>query len=157
MTTQEVVDYILQDFNGVYKAIKNLAPQNSKYRSYDRGKLVNYIYVDGRRTYSNTNKLFNSVVNTIVQDGNTIISKIYVDKSKVPYYEKAVLQPTITYAKHFGRSEYGKIRYGQSRLITKKNRNYLYYMKGALEVSSVIGSWNGSVINVTDNIEDYMR
>lgn len=155
MTTQEIVDGILSNFTDVYQFIRNLAPQNSKYRSYDGGKLVNYIYVNGRRTYSNTGNLHRSVVNSIVNDGNVITSKIYVDKSAVPYYEKAVLSPTITYAKHFGRSEYGQVRYGSSRLVTKKNRNYLYYMKGALEASSVIGAWNGLTFNVTDSIENY--
>ena len=61
MTTQEIVDGILQNFTSVYNTIKALAPQNSQYRSYDNGKLVNYIYVDGKRTYTNTGNLHRSI------------------------------------------------------------------------------------------------
>lgn len=143
------------DLQNVYNHVRSLAPQNSKYVSVDNGKYVNYIYVDGKRTYTNTNTLYNSVKikERSAGSGKNMTSTVYVDSADVPYYEKAVLNPNIRYAKHYGRTEYGSKRYGNSVEMIKANRNYLYYMEAKNYISSVIKKYNGKRYKITDSIE----
>lgn len=145
---------LVNDGRKFSEGVKNLAPQNSKYVSIDKGKVVDYIYVDGRRVRTNTNNLFQNVV--FKQEGlnnDTIVMKTVVDTSVVPYYDKAVLSKTLTVAKHYRRTEYGSIRYGSSIEYQKENRNYLYYMRGESLMRELISKWNGKTIEVEDDIE----
>lgn len=145
---------LINDGRRFSEQIKNLAPQNSKYVSIDQGKIVDYIYVDGKRVRTNTNNLFQNVV--FKQEGlnnDRIVMKTVVDTSVVPYYEKAVLSKTLTVAKHYRRTEYGSVRYGASIEYKKENRNYLYYMRGESLMQGLISKWNGKIIEVTDDIE----
>lgn len=147
---------IKRDLELIYRYIQSLAPQNSRYVSIDRGRVVDYIYVDGKRTRTNTNNLFNSVSIGERSSGNgkDLVSIVYVDGGRVPYYQRAVLSPTLRVAKHFGRTEYGRKRYG-SESVEKDvvNRNYLYYMKAEGYVASIIGKYNGREYRITDSIE----
>lgn len=147
---------IKRDLELIYRHIKSLAPQNSRYVSVDRGRVVDYIYVDGKRVRTNTNNLFNSVSIGERSSGNgkDLVSIVYVDGGRVPYYQKAVLSPTLRVAKHFGRTEYGSKRYGSESVERDViNRNYLYYMKAEGYVSSVIGKYNGREYKISDSIE----
>jgi hypothetical protein len=156
MTTDTIVNELRNRFETIHKELKALAPQNTTYVSNFRGKLAPFIFVEGRRVFGNTNNLFNSVEHTIIEQGNNLTSRVYVDSSKVPYYEKAVLSPTIQYARHYGRSEYGSIRYAKSVERVKKNRNYLYYMSGAVTtVLPILAQYNGKEFKVTDSINKY--
>lgn len=145
---------LINDGRRFSEEIKNLAPQNSKYVSIDNGKVVDYIYVDGRRVRTNTNNLYQNVV--FKQEGlnnDRIVMKTVVDTGLVPYYEKAVLSKTLTVAKHYRRTEYGAKRYAVSIEYKKENRNYLYYMRGESLMRNLISKWNGKSIEVSDNIE----
>lgn len=156
MTTDDLVNELRSKFNTIHSELKALAPYNTSYQSNMNGKLVPFIFVNGRRVYGNTNTLYNSVEHSIVEEGNNLTSRVYVDSSKVPYYEKAVLSPTIQYARHYGRSEYGSVRYAKSVEKVKKNRNYLYYMNGAVTtVLPILAEYNGREIKVTDSINKY--
>ena len=146
---------IKRDLQDIYNHVKNLAPQNSKYVSVDNGKFVNYIYVDGKRTYTNTNTLYSSVKikERASGSGKNMTSVVYVDSADVPYYEKAVLNPNIRYAKHYGRSEYGSRRYSNSVEMIKPNRNYLYYLGAKNYINSTIKKYNGRTYKISDSIE----
>ena len=61
MTWIDIQNELIQDFMKLTQTLKDLAPKNSTYQSRDNGKLVDYIYVDGKRTRSNTNNLYNSI------------------------------------------------------------------------------------------------
>ena len=155
MTVKEVEENILKDSRSALEKIRQLAPQNSRYKSYDRGKLVNYIYVDGRRVFTNSNNLFNSLkVETRNQPFSKVI-ELVVSENDVPYYREAVLERTRIVARHFGRTDYGKLRYGTSEMVVKGNRNYMYYDDGIQYVKDVIAKWDGKIINVTDSIGEW--
>lgn len=133
--------------------IKELAPKDSKYVSNDNGKLVDYIYVDGKRTRTNSNTLYNSIQFDLEYNGKNMIAKTVV-KGDIPYYEKVVDRRTITVARHYRRSEYGSVRYGSSVIFEKDNRNYNYYVAGAKhEARRFRRRWNGKTFKITDNIE----
>ena len=147
---------ILSDYLNFHNQIKSLAPQNSSYRSKEKGRLVDYIYVDGKRVRTNTNNLFNSI--TYIQEdyaGSNMIFKTVVDTSRVPYYDKAVLQPYLTVAFHYGRTEYGDTRYAESSTTLKENRNYLYYLKGQNLMTQLISKYNGRVVETDESIGDF--
>ena len=155
MTVKEVEENILKDSRSALEKIRQLAPQNSRYKSYDRGKLVNYIYVDGRRVFTNSNNLFNSLkVETRNQPFSKVI-ELVVSENDVPYYREAVLERTRIVARHCRRTDYGKLRYGTSEMVVKGNRNYMYYDDGIQYVKDVIAKWDGKKINVTDSIGEW--
>lgn len=142
------------DANNFGRKVKELAPKNSSYIGLDNGKLVDYIYVEGKRVRTNSNNLYNSINTTQVYgNGKSIITKVVVDSGKVPYYDAAVLKSTREVALHYGRTEYGSKRYGNSRIKIKQNRNYLYYMLGEQYMIEFMGKWNGRTIKIEDSIE----
>lgn len=147
---------IKRDLELIYRYIQGLAPQNSRYVGIDNGRVVDYIYVEGKRVRTNTNNLFSSVSmgEESLGSGKNLVSRVYVDSGRVPYYQKAVLSPTLKVAKHFGRTEYGSKRYG-SESVEKDvvNRNYLYYMKAEGYVANILGKYNGREYRITDSIE----
>lgn len=154
-TTASIIQMIEFDIKRIHLAIQNLAPENSKYVSYDNGKLVNYIYVNNRKVTTNTGNLKSNVQLKSMSGNNRIDYTISVDGSAVPYYERAVLSPTLTRARHYGRTEYGSKRYSKSVEQQVENRNYMYYMKALGEVQSIISGLNGSVYYVKDDIGVY--
>ena len=154
--TKQIMLELENDARNLTRVIKGHAPRNSKYISNDNGRLVDYIYVDGKRVRSNTNRLYEAItfVSSSSATNETTFSTIV--QGKIPYYEDAVLKPTLTYARHFGRSEYGSLRYGaNSREITKPNRNYLFHMKAESTLSDIINKWNGKVFHTKESIGDY--
>lgn len=154
-TTEAIVNMISGDMLRIYNHIKDLAPQNSKYISIDNGKPVNYIYVNNKRVSTNTGNLHSSVSQVINYGSNKLVHQVFVDGSRVPYYERAVLSPRLSRAKHYGRTEYGNTRYQQSKEETVENRNYLYYMNALPFVKNIIQSYNGKKYYVSDNIGGY--
>ena len=125
---------------------KNLAPQNSNYISKDRGRLVDYIYVDNKKVRTNSNRLYQGVRSQVSKNGNTLTLSTLAG-GNISYYEKAVLSPTRKVAYHYGRTEYGDVRY-DSIEIDKENTNYLYYLKGTGELYDFINKYNGKVFTV---------
>ena len=163
-TTDALIVKLLKDFTSIYKYVKELAPQNSSYIGLDNFKPSNYIFVNNKRVYTNSGKLKNSVIESVTKKGVNIVHEIYVPASSIDYYEKAVLSPTLTRTKHFGRIDYGTVRYygGQkwyenSRDEVVENRNYLYYMKGESFARSVINKYNGMKIYVEDDIRRWQN
>lgn len=155
MTWIDIQNELIQDFMKLTQTLKDLAPKNSTYQSRDNGKLVDYIYVDGKRTRSNTNNLYNSIGFDIEFVGNDIVSRTVVSGS-VPYYDKAVLKPTLTVATHHGRVEYGNDRYPTSIVGEVINRNYLYYMfQGEIEMLGLKSKWDGKTFKVESSIGDF--
>lgn len=149
---------LFNDIWDIHLAIKDLAPQNSKYTSRHRGKTVNYIFVDNVKTYTNTNNLFNSVQLKERSSSNSH-DKTYVtfvSSGKVPYYEKAVLRPTLPIAYHSAKIEYGKYRVQSSWEEEIENRNYMYYMKAQGRVKNMISKWDGKVFKVKESIGGYL-
>lgn len=151
MNENDVMVILNEIFLDIHEHIKSLAPQNSKYVSMYEKNLVDFIFVDGKRVYTNTGKLKNSIMFESSKD-------LYVTKSVgVPYYEKAVLRPTITVAYHYFRTEYGMKRYHatseelakgeywrESVEYEKENRNYLYYMKAKDYIQHQLGTLSGT-------------
>lgn len=136
--------------------IKELAPKNSKYIGLSNYKIVDFIHVDGKRVRTNSNRLYESI--NMVVKSDTKNRTVYQVGSfgDLPYYDDAVLKQTIEVAYHFGRSEYGDIRYNGSKIVHRPNRNYLYYMKGINEMRSLIGKWNNQVIKTEESIGEYL-
>ncbi len=155
MTTTQVMENIKRRLKGVKTAIRAEAPQNSKYISIVDYQPVNYILVGGKgnRVYTNTGLLHRSSSEEVVPDGKGFIHKVVVRKSQVPYYEKAVLSPTITRYFHYGRYDYEQ-QYASSRIEQVKNRNYKYYMRAGSKVASIVNSLSGSY-NVKDDIRSW--
>lgn len=147
---------ILDDMEDFTRLIQSMAPKNSVYVSKDRGKVVDYIYVDGKRVRSNTNTLFNSIVfsynNT---NGKDIIAQTKV-QGNIPYYERAVLSQRLDVASHYGRIEYGSQRYADSEEFSVLNRNYMYYMEGEHLMRALVNKWNGLEIPVSNKIGDFL-
>lgn len=147
---------LLNDTRKFHEDVKKLAPQNSTYIGKDNGKVVDYIYVDGKRVRSNTNNLYNSILQRIEgSSGKNMTIKTYVDTSQVPYYDRAVLSPTLLVAGHYGRVDYGNKRYVGSVEFTKENRNHLYYLEGQESLRNFINKWNGLVVEIEDSLEDF--
>ena len=90
-------------------------------------------------------------------DGKGLSYSIFVNGGNVPYYNNVVNNPTITYARHYGRSEYGNVRYSNSKEITKNNRNYKYYKDGNQYVMNLMTKYNGKSYKVTDSIGGYKK
>lgn len=159
MTTDQVIQEITNDIIFIYRKFKELAPHNSKYISNHRGKLVDYIFVNGKRVRTNTNNLFNNVFlrESPLGDGNGLSYRIFVNGGNVPYYNNVVNRPMIIYARHYGRSEYGNVRYSNSKEITKNNRNYKYYKDGNQYVMNLMTKYNGKSYKVTDSIGGYKK
>lgn len=157
MTTWSAIEQeIIADATTFATKVKYLAPQNSKYISIDRGKLVDYIYVDNKRVRTNTNRLFESIYMTRqYTKGADMLFQVVSKSGKVPYYHDAVLKKTRTVAQHYMRTEYGSTRYSNSVERQKENKNYLYYMKGVPFLQEFIGKWNGRTIRVSDDIGDF--
>lgn len=157
MTTEQVIQEITNDILFIYRKFKSLAPQNSEYMSNHMGKLVDYIFVNGKRVRTNTNNLFNNVFlrESPLGDGKGLRYSVFVNGGNVPYYNNVVNNPTITYARHYGRSEYGSVRYSNSVEKTKKNRNYKYYKDGNQYVMNLMTKYHGKNYKVTDSIGGY--
>lgn len=153
MTWKDIEANIISDFNDFFIKLRDLAPYNSNYISVHEGKVVDYIFVGGKRVRTNSNKLFqniNKVEEITANNGKTL--KVVVDTSNVPYYSRAVLEETRTVARHYGRTEYGDLRYGSSREYQKKNDNYLYYMKGQTYLAEFINKWNNTTFEVVEGM-----
>ena len=100
-TTDVVMNEIGNTLHKIHIHLQNLAPINTKYKSLDRGKLVDYIYVNGDRVSGNTNNLRNSVKAQLVQESKFgFIHSVGVSSSSVPYYSKAVLESELLVAYH---------------------------------------------------------
>lgn len=158
MTTEQVIQEITNDILFIYRKFKGLAPQNSEYMSNHRGKLVDYIFVNGKRVRTNTNNLFNNVFlrESPLGDGKGLRYSVVVNGGNVPYYNNVVNRPMIIYARHYGRSEYGDVRYTNISVEkTKKNRNYKYYKDGNQYVMNLMTKYNGKTYKVTDSIGGY--
>lgn len=146
---------IRMDMELFARKVKELAPQNSNYVGLSNYKVVDYIHVDGARVRTNSNNLYNSInmVETLRTNNRTIYQVVVV--GDVPYYEQAVLSPEIEVAFHYGRTEYGSVRYSNSIVTRKTNRNYLYYIKGEVEMRALISKWNNQTFTTTEKIGDY--
>ena len=154
--TKQIMLEIEQDARKLTNIIKGHAPRNSRYQSNDNGRLVDYIYVEGKRVRSNTNRLYESITFRNENLGTNQTTFSTVVQGDIPYYEEAVLTPTIRYARHFGRSEYGSIRYGSNSIeYDKPNRNYLFYMKAESAMLDIVSKWNGKVYHSKESIGDY--
>lgn len=147
------------DIMQAHEELKELAPQNSKYVSYHRGQLADYIFVDNIKTYTNTNHLFNSISYKETQlSGKSFIATTYVDGNTVPYYQEAVLSPILKYARQHGKTEYGSFRHSPQYVDEreKENRNYMYYMRGSYIFRTRLGGWNNRIYRVKDSIGDFL-
>lgn len=159
MTTLDILNKIDNDVNGIKEVIKELAPQNSSYKGIFNWRPVNFIHVMGRRVFTNSGRLRNSISTKTISQGLNQVKLIYADGNQVPYYQKAVLQPTIQRVtlNKYGRTEYaddkGNIKlYGDDKITNITNRNYMFYKKeGKLETAlrSMVTSYRGEV-TVTD-------
>lgn len=157
MSWGNIEQEIIRDSKKFGIQIKELAPQNSTYISYDKGKLVDYIYVEGKRVRTNSNRLYENIYQTIqYTDKRNMLFQTVVNKSRVPYYNEAVLSKTRTVAYHYLRSEYGKLRYSKSIERVKENKNYMYYMKGIAFMESLINKWNGKVFTISNDIGEFV-
>lgn len=158
ITTSGVLAELSLSLNLIHQYLKGLAPQNSKYVGLDNFKRADYIFVNNKKVFTNTNKLYNSVVARDRFKGTTLVHDVYVSSASVPYYRKAVLSPTLTRARHYGRLEYGETRYSNSvswknSLVEEvPNRNYLYYEKAIPFIKAEIGKYNNKKIVVSDDI-----
>ena len=92
-TTSGVLAELGLSLNLIHQYIKGLAPQNSKYVGLDNFKKADYIFVNNKKVFTNTNKLYNSVVARDRFKGTTLVHDVYVSSASVPYYKKAVLSP----------------------------------------------------------------
>ena len=155
MRWEDIQVELIQDFMTLTRTLKELAPKDSSYQSKDNGKLVDYIYVDGKKTRTNTNTLYNSINFDLEFVGKDIVSRTVV-KGDVPYYEKAVLRPTLTVAHHYGRVEYGTKRYPTSIVGEVINKNYKYYVyQGELEMLGLKSKWDGRTFKVENGIGEF--
>lgn len=150
MRTEEVVALVKQRLSKVKPALQSHAPLNTKYVGLYNYKPVNFIFVDGKRVFGNTNNLYNSVQENIVEQGNGFVHRVSVSSSRVPYYQRAVLSQTLTRFFHYGRLDYG-MGYAQSKVQRVINRNYKYYEKAYPTITSIVKGLTGT-IEVTDDI-----
>lgn len=155
----EIEAELRKDFRNIHRHIKNLAPQDSMYKSFYKGQVFDYIIVNNNPVYSNTNNLYNSV--EYRENGNmnkTMTATVLVSGNAVPYYERAVLRPELRTVVTFGQRDYGDradfIPHA-SEEEWLENRNYLYYMKAQHFVKETIGSWNGRKYYIKDRMEDF--
>ena len=157
-TTESVLAELMFTLHTIHKTLKELAPINSKYSGIDNFKKVNYIFVNNKKVHTNSGNLKRAVVARENKKGINIVHDVYVSSASVPYYKKAVLSPTLTRARHYGRLEYGDIRYSnnirwKSSIVENvANRNYMYFQKGVGFIRSEIGIYNGKKIYVSDDI-----
>lgn len=157
-TTDDLIQALLKDFGTIYDYMKNLAPENSSYIGLYNFKKVDFIFVNNKRVYTNTGTLKNSVMQSVKDNGGSIVYDIYVPDSLVPYYDRAVLSKTLTRARHYGRIDYGTVRYTnvdrwkESFEEEVDNRNYLYYMKAEGYVNSIISKYANQKFYVEDDI-----
>lgn len=157
ITTQTVLDELNVSFNKIYAHLRDLAPYNTTYVGIDNYKQVDYIFVENKRVRGNTNTLRNSVVQSQELLGKAQLThKVSVSSASVPYYEKAVLSNTLTRAKHYGRLEYGNVRYANSTIEIVTNRNFEYYMQGLSFVQGEIRQYNNRKYHVSDDIKEWM-
>lgn len=160
MRFKEVENQIRKVILEAHREIKDLAPQDSKYKSFYKGQMFDYIQVNNNPVYTNTNNLFNSVelkYEGIGFDKN-ITAITYVDETNVPYYERAVLRPQLRTVLTAGSRDYGDeavIMPYYSEVEFIENRNYLYYMKARSSVQQKILSLNGSKFYIKDSLEDF--
>lgn len=155
MNWKVIENELLKDMEYFTKKVKELAPKNSSYKSNFNGKLVDFIFVDNKKVKTNTNRLYESITFDYKTLGGKNIVAQTVVRGDVPHYDKAVLSKVIHYARHYGRTEYGNVRYPNSVEHTKPNRNYLYYMKGEKYMQMVVNKWNGQTLKVRDKIGDF--
>ena len=157
-TTNGVLAEISLSLNSIHQHLKSLAPSNSKYTGIDAFKKVDYIFVNNKRVHTNTGRLKNSVMARDKTKGASLVHEVYVSGASVPYYAKAVLKPTITRARHYGRLEYGETRYTSdvrwkhSLVEEVDNRNYMYFQKGAAFMRTELMKYNNRKIYVSDDI-----
>lgn len=155
MEWEQLESIILLEMRNFTNSLKELAPYNSQYRGLLNYQPVNFIHVDGKRVRTNTNTLRNSINFRYTKTGNNIVAQTYV-AGNLPYYDKVVNSPTITYAIHYGRTEYGSLRYSNSKEITKANRNYQYYVRtGESLMRNLVGKYNGATLYSDKSIEEY--
>lgn len=163
MKYSEVERMLLQDIRTAHEKLKNLAPQDSEYVSDYRGKLVDFIFVDNVKTYTNTNHLFNSIEyrerrSISANYKHDIEVTTAVSSSVVPYYNRAVLSPTLLAARQYGKSEYGSYRVDPRYVdeFEKDNRNYMYYMRGEYIYRDLKSRWDGKRFEVEDSIGGFI-
>lgn len=154
--TNYFVEKIKRSFVDIHRALQEQAPKDSTYRGIHNWRPVDFIFVQGIRTRTNTNKLFSSVRRTSLTRNKNIIDRVYVLDTEVPYYQKAVLSPMLERYWHpkFGRFDYG-LRYSDSRESPVKNRNYMYYMRAKPKVEQIVKSYSGEY-RVSDSIEEWI-
>lgn len=156
MTWENVEDLLMKEMQDFTFKIQALAPYKSSYMSDLRGELVPFIHVDGKRVRTNSNRLHDSITFKYVHtNGLDIVAQTVVSGS-IPYYDDAVLKPTREVARHYGRTEYGSIRYADSKIKIKENKNFMYYMKGEHHMQDLISKWNNVTIEVTDDMGDFL-
>lgn len=157
-TTDSVLAELSISLSNIHKHLESLAPENSSYVGLDNFKKSDYIYVNNKRVYTNSGKLKRSIATKTNMKGTTMVHDVYVSSSNVPYYNRAVLSPTLTRVVHYGRIEYGNTRYynevswKSSKESVVPNRNYLYYQKGIDYIRAELGKYNGRKIEVSDDI-----
>lgn len=163
MTTHNFIVQLQASINKIHIHLRDLAPKDSKYVGVDNFKPVDFIYVNNNRVYTNSNTLWNSVSLRENRKGVDLIYDTYVPGSAVPYYEKVVYNKTITRAYHYGRLEYGDVRYRGNEVSWKNsmeqevpNRNYMYYQKAESFIKAeLIGRYDGLKIEVSENIKEW--
>lgn len=152
MTTwTKIESEIIKDFETFANQVKNLAPQNSTYISKHNGKVVNYIFVEGKRVKTNSNRLYESINTKMSRQGNDLTLEVVAGEG-INYYEKAVLHKNRKVAYHYSRTEYGSKRYEGSKVVNKENTNYLYYMNGVSFMQQFISKYNGKIYRVKGEI-----
>lgn len=156
MTWNDIELELKADLETLTKSLKELAPKDSTYTGLYNYRKSDFIFVEGKRVYTNTNSLYNSITYDLkTTSGKNLIATTKV-VGDIPYYDKVVNEPFITVALHYGRSEYGSIRYPSSEIYQKENRNYNYYVEqGLIEMLGLSLEWNGRTFNVKDKIGDF--
>lgn len=152
------IEYLLKnDLIDTHRHIRDLAPRDSRYKGMYKGMLVDYIMVNNNPIFSNTNNLYNSVEFKFqgdLQKGGKFLT--FVSTQRVPYYDKAVLEPEIRTFLTWGTRDYGDMYYPYYSVEDwKENRNYLYYMRGESFVKQTLKKWDKRSYKINGRMDDF--